>query len=48
MRSAALLLASATISREGDLSERDRRRLYARGLYLSVDRADDVLSDVAS
>lgn len=43
--SAAILLASATVGRPGDLPEADRRRLYARGLYLSVDRADDVLGE---
>ncbi|MBX3231806.1 MAG: RNA methyltransferase [Labilithrix sp.] len=42
--SAAILLAAATAGRKGDLSEPERRRLYARGLYLSVDRADDVLA----
>lgn len=41
--SAAILLAAATAGRPGDLSEPERRRLYARGLYLSVERADDVL-----
>jgi len=41
--SAAILLAAATASRPGDLPETERRRLYARGLYLSVERADDVL-----
>ncbi|MBX3198601.1 MAG: RNA methyltransferase [Labilithrix sp.] len=41
---AAILLASATASRRGDLPELDRRRLYARGLYLSVDKADEVLT----
>lgn len=40
---AAILLAAATADRPGDLTESERRRLYARGLYLSVDRADDVL-----
>lgn len=40
---AAVLLASATASRSGDLPEEDRLRLYARGLYLSVDKADEVL-----
>lgn len=40
---AAILLAAATKGRAGDLSEPERRRLFARGLYLSVDRADDVL-----
>jgi tRNA (guanosine-2'-O-)-methyltransferase len=42
--SAAILLASATAGRAGDLPEADQRRLYARGLYLSVGRADDVLA----
>lgn len=42
--SAAILLAAATASRPGDLPAADRRRLYARGLYLSVDRADEVLA----
>lgn len=41
--SAAILLSFATMGRRGDLSELDRLRLYARGLYLSVERADDVL-----
>ncbi|MBX3261122.1 MAG: RNA methyltransferase [Labilithrix sp.] len=41
---AAILLASATASRPGDLPEPERRRLYARGLYLSVDKADEVLA----
>jgi tRNA (guanosine-2'-O-)-methyltransferase len=40
---AAVLLASATAKRTGDLPEADRRRLYARGLYLSVEKADEVL-----
>jgi tRNA (guanosine-2'-O-)-methyltransferase len=42
---AAILLAFATTTRPGDLPEADRRRLYARGLYLTVERADDVLRD---
>ena len=46
--SAAILLAAASASREGDLSEEDRIRLYARGLYFSVDRADDVLRELFS
>jgi tRNA (guanosine-2'-O-)-methyltransferase len=41
--SAAILLASATAKRAGDLPVADQRRLYARGLYLSVGRADEVL-----
>lgn len=40
---AAVLLASATTARPGDLSEAERQRLYARGLYLSVEKADEVL-----
>ena len=40
---AALLLSAATAGRPGDLPERDRRRLYARGLYFSSTRADDLL-----
>lgn len=43
--SAAILLAAATEGRPGDLPEADRRRLYARGLYFSVARAEDVLAD---
>ncbi len=43
--SAAILLAAATEGRAGDLSEEDRNRMYARGLYFTVDRADDVLRD---
>jgi len=42
---AAILLSSATAKRPGDLTEEDRLRIYARGLYLSVDRADEVLDD---
>jgi tRNA (guanosine-2'-O-)-methyltransferase len=41
--STAILLSSATPGRPGDLPEADRRRLYARGLYLSVPRAAEVL-----
>lgn len=40
---AAILLSHATRGRPGDLSEEDRLRLYARGLYLSVDKAEAVL-----
>jgi len=42
--SAALLLSAATRGREGSLSESDRERLYARGLYRTVTRADVVLA----
>ncbi len=42
---AAVLLASATRGREGDLGEEARARLYARGLFYSVPRAGDVLRE---
>ena len=45
--SAAILLAHATVGRAGDLSEEERLRLYARGLYFTVDKADDVLEKFA-
>jgi tRNA (guanosine-2'-O-)-methyltransferase len=41
---AAILLHAATRGREGDLDERDRQRLYARGLYLSVPRAEELIA----
>jgi tRNA (guanosine-2'-O-)-methyltransferase len=41
---AALLLFAATHGRPGDLEASDRRRLYARGLYLSVPHAEDILA----
>ena len=41
---AAILLHAATRGRTGDLDEQARLRLYARGLYLSVPRADDLLA----
>lgn len=44
--SAAILLSYATAGREGDLSGADRLRLYARGLYFSVDKADEILRDL--
>jgi tRNA (guanosine-2'-O-)-methyltransferase len=40
---AAILLAAATANRPGDLDSESRRRLYARGLYFSVPRAEDIL-----
>jgi tRNA (guanosine-2'-O-)-methyltransferase len=43
--SAAILLAHATVGRKGDLTDDERLRLYARGLYFTVDKADDVLQD---
>jgi tRNA (guanosine-2'-O-)-methyltransferase len=42
--SAAILLHAATRGRAGDLELQSRRRLYARGLYLSVPHAEDVLA----
>jgi tRNA (guanosine-2'-O-)-methyltransferase len=41
---AAILLAAATEGRAGDLDAATRRRLYARGLYHTVDKADEVLA----
>jgi len=40
---AAILLHAATHGRQGDLDPAAQRRLYARGLYLSVPRAEEVL-----
>jgi tRNA (guanosine-2'-O-)-methyltransferase len=45
---AAILLYAASRGRTGDLDESSRLRLYARGLYLSVPRADDVLAAAVS
>lgn len=42
---AAILLSHATSKRKGDLSAADRLRLYARGLYFSVDKADHLLGE---
>jgi tRNA (guanosine-2'-O-)-methyltransferase len=39
----AILLAAAVHGRPGDLPEQERRRLYARGLYLTTPRAAEVL-----
>jgi tRNA (guanosine-2'-O-)-methyltransferase len=41
--STAVLLASAVAGRAGDLSDTERLRLYARGLFLTVPRAAEVL-----
>jgi len=41
--SGAILLAFATAGRLGDLEELERRRLYARGLAVSVPHADALL-----
>ncbi len=43
---AAILLASATRGRTGDLDEDARLRLYARGLFYSVRRAREVLDEM--
>ena len=45
--SAAILLAQATVGRSGDLLAADRLRLYARGLYFTVEKADEVLTEFA-
>jgi tRNA (guanosine-2'-O-)-methyltransferase len=39
----AILLSAATAGRAGDLDAGAKRRLYARGLYLSVGRAEEIL-----
>lgn len=41
---AAILLDHAVRRRKGDLSDHDRLRLYARGLYFSVQKADSILT----
>jgi tRNA (guanosine-2'-O-)-methyltransferase len=41
--STAVLLAAAVAGRQGDLSDGERLRLYARGLFLSTSRAAEVL-----
>jgi tRNA (guanosine-2'-O-)-methyltransferase len=41
---AAILLAAATAGRPGDLPPEERRRFYARCLYLSVAHAEEVLA----
>jgi tRNA (guanosine-2'-O-)-methyltransferase len=45
---AAILLHAATMGRAGDLDLEAQRRLYARGLYLSVPHAEDVLIAMAA
>jgi tRNA (guanosine-2'-O-)-methyltransferase len=45
---AAILLHAATQGRKGDLDSSAQRRLYARGLYLSVPRAEAVLVATAA
>jgi tRNA (guanosine-2'-O-)-methyltransferase len=41
---AAIVLSQATAGRAGDLSEGERRRLYARALVLTVPRALEILA----
>jgi tRNA (guanosine-2'-O-)-methyltransferase len=43
---AAILLQAATHGRKGDLSDVDRERLYARGLFFSRPRAEEVLAEL--
>jgi tRNA (guanosine-2'-O-)-methyltransferase len=45
--SAAILLAYATNGRAGDLPATDRERIYARGLYFTVEKADEILAALA-
>lgn len=45
--SAAILLEAATRDRPGDLTESERRHLYARGLFRTVPRAAEVVSAAA-
>lgn len=42
--SAAILLHAATHARPGDLTDSEREALYARGLFRTVPRADEVLA----
>lgn len=44
--SAAILLSAATRNREGDLSRAEFMRILARGLYFTVERADEVLREL--
>lgn len=41
--STAVLLAAAVSGRRGDLSDAERLRLYARGLFMTVPRAGEIL-----
>ena len=41
--SAAILLHAGTLNRPGDLPDSLKRRLYARGLYRSINRGKEVL-----
>jgi hypothetical protein len=40
---AAILLSHAVKDRTGDLGPEERRRLYARGLYFSVQKASEIV-----
>jgi hypothetical protein len=42
------LLAAATPGRAGDLAEAQRRSLFARGLFSTVNRAAEVLAAASS
>jgi tRNA (guanosine-2'-O-)-methyltransferase len=44
---AAVLLYAATLGRPGDLDLASQRRLYARGLYLTIPKAEEVLAHAA-
>lgn len=44
---AAVLLYAATLGRPGDLDPASRLRLYARGLYLTLPKAEDILASSA-
>lgn len=39
----AILLAAAVVGRQGDLNEAELQRLYARALFVSVSRAEEVV-----
>jgi tRNA (guanosine-2'-O-)-methyltransferase len=41
---AAILLAAATAGRDGDLSGEEKKKFYARCLYLTVAHAEDILA----
>jgi tRNA (guanosine-2'-O-)-methyltransferase len=43
---AAILLHAATAGRPGDLDHNARLRLYARGLYLSLEHAEEILAEL--
>jgi hypothetical protein len=41
---AAVLLSAATHGRSGDLPHSEKRRLYARALFRSVPRAQEIIA----